>query len=162
LPSQRTDDAIAPDSIASGRAGFRQRYEAHRQRQAADAARDEMARDLVRQWDRLTDDYSNALPGLEVDPSFGNARARLVQFGQTLEKQPEAVTALRERGSAFGVEKDSSLAWVVAHQKPAQAVIGLMDTAESDMRRQLTIAAEQEALRQTQERNMSRDHGMSL
>ncbi|WP_408860026.1 Ti-type conjugative transfer relaxase TraA [Acidiphilium sp.] len=158
----RAAGMIEQEAIASGRAGFRQRYEAHRQRQAAETARDEKARGLVRQWDRLTDDYNKALPGLEADPALGGARARLLQFGQTLRDHPEAATALRQRGSAFGVEEGSNLARVLAHQQPVRAITGLMESAEKDMRRQLTLAAEREIARKVQERTLSRDRGMSL
>ena len=108
---------VPAQAIASGRAAFRQRYEAHQQRQAADAARDEKARDLAHQWDRLMDEYTKALPGLEVDPALGGTRARLLQFGRTLRAHPEAATALRQRGPAFGVGERSDLARVfVARQ----------------------------------------------
>lgn len=158
----RAAGMIEQEAIASGRAGFRQRYAAHRQLQAAEAARDEKARGLVRQWDRLMDDYNEALPGLEADPALGGARARLLQFGQTLRDHAEAASALRQRGPAFGVEEGSNLAWVVAHQQPARAIAGLMESAETDMRRQLALAAEREAARKLQERTLSRDRGMSL
>ena len=161
-PPERANDATGQDSIASGRAGFRQRYEAHRQRQAAEAARDETARDLVRQWDRLTDDYTKALPGLEADPELGGARSRLLQFGQTVRDHPEAVMALRERGPAFGLEDGSTLASVLANRQPAQAINRLMETAETAMRHQLTLEIELEAARKEQERTVSRDYGMSL
>jgi Ti-type conjugative transfer relaxase TraA len=163
-PSQSPVPAGAtpePDSIASGRASFRQRYEAHRQRQAAEAARDEMARDLVRQWNRLTKDYRQALPGLETDPELGGARSRLLQFGRTVREHPEAVSVLRERGPEMGLEKGSTLASVLASRQPAQAIDKLMRIAEAGMRHQLTLAAEQQAARQAKERALSRGQGMS-
>ncbi|HQT90042.1 MAG TPA: Ti-type conjugative transfer relaxase TraA, partial [Acidiphilium sp.] len=158
----RAENAIAPDSIESGRAGFRQRYEAHRQRQAAEAARDEIALDLVGQWNRLTDDYHKALPGLEAEPDLGGARGRLLQFAQTLRDNPEVVTVLRERGPAFGVEEGAPLEWVVAHPQPAHAIADMMGRAETETRWQLTLASEQEAVRKEQRKTVSRDHGMSL
>ncbi|MCF3948604.1 Ti-type conjugative transfer relaxase TraA [Acidiphilium iwatense] len=158
----RAAETIEQDAIASGRAGFRQRYEAHRHRQAAEAARDDKARDLVRQWDRLTDEYNKALPGLEADPALGGARSRLLQFGQTLRDHPEAAGALRQRGPAFGVEEGSTLARVLAHEQPARVITGLMERAENTMRRQLALEAEREAARKLQERTLSRDRGMSL
>ncbi len=157
----RAETAIEPDSIASGRAGFRQRYEAHLQRQAAEAARDEMARGLVGQWGRLTDDYKKALPSLKADPTLGGARERLLQFGQILRDNPDVVKVLRERGLAFGIRDESNLAKVITDPQTAHAIHGLMERAETNMRRQLTVAAEREAARKEQERTMSRDRGMS-
>ncbi|MDX5933078.1 Ti-type conjugative transfer relaxase TraA [Acidiphilium acidophilum] len=155
-------EMIEHDAITTGRAAFRQRYEAHRQRQADDAARDEKARDMVRQWDRLTDEYNKALPGLEANPAFGGAQARLLQFGQTLRDHPEAATALRQRGPVFGVEEGSNLAWVLAHQQPVRAITSLMEGVEKGIRRHLALEAEREAVRKLQERTLSQDYGMSL
>lgn len=158
----RAENAIASDSIESGRAGFRQRYEAHRQRQAAEVARDEMALDLVDQWNRLTDDYHKALLGLDADPDLGGAREQLLQFAQTLQDNPDVVTVLRERGPAFGIEDGSLLAGVVAHAQLVNAIADMMGHAETDTRRQMTLAAEQEVARKEQEKTVSRNHGMSL
>ena len=153
---------VPAQAIASGRAAFRQRYEAHQQRQAADAARDEKARDLAHQWDRLMDEYTKALPGLEVDPALGGTRARLLQFGRTLRAHPEAATALRQRGPAFGVGERSDLARVLADQQPERAITSLMERAETEMRGHLALEAAREVARKQREQTLSRDRGMSL
>lgn len=153
---------VPAQAIASGRAAFRQRYEAHQQRQAADAARDEKARDLAHQWDRLMDEYTKALPGLEVDPALGGTRARLFQFGRTLRAHPEAATALRQRGPAFGVGERSDLARVLADQQPERAITSLMERAETEMRGHLALEAAREVARKQREQTLSRDRGMSL
>jgi hypothetical protein len=148
-------------AVASGRAGFRERYEAHKRQQAFEAARDEQARGLVREWDRLTAAYNKTLPGLETDPTLGGARARLARFGDALQAYPDAAQALRERGSAFGVGKDSNLARVLADQQPARAIASLMNEVEKNVRHDLKLAAEREAAQQLQ-KSLSRGRGMSL
>lgn len=154
---QRTAEAQA---IASGRAGFRERYAAHKRQQAADAAqaiRDEQARGLVRQWETLTGAYRKALPEMERDPTLGGTRVQLLRFGDVLRSQPDAVQALRERGPAFGVVQDSPLAQVLASGEPILAIMSQLDNAETAMRERLRQQAE-ERLRQSR----SRDSGMSM
>ncbi len=160
LAPLRADDVVPEQAVASGRAGFRERYEAHKRQQALEAARDEQARGLVREWGRLTGEYNKALPGLEADPSLGGARARLLQFGDALQAYPDATQALRERGPAFGILESSPLARVLADKQPVRAITGLMHGVETTMRDHLKQQAEQEAARQL-ERNLSRGRGMS-
>ena len=137
-------EVLRPE-VEAGRAGFRERYEAHKRQQAAEAARDEQARALVREWGRLTKDYNQALPGLEADPSLGGARARLLRFGDALQAHPDALRALRERGRAYGVEDNSTLARVVADRQPGRVIAGLMNGVEANVRRDLKLAAERAA-----------------
>ena len=162
LAPSHAADAVPEQAVASGRAGFRERYAAHKQQQALEAARDERARGLVREWGRLTDAYNKALPGLGADPGLGGARARLLGFGETLQAYPDAAQALRERGSVFGILKGSPLARVLADQQPARAITGLMNGVETTMRDHLKQVAEREAA-QALERSLSRGrgHGMS-
>ena len=162
LAPSRADEAVPAQAVASGRAGFRDRYEAHKRSQALAAARDEQAHGLVREWGRLTDAYNKALPRLEADPAFGAARAQLLGFGATLQAHPAAAQALRERGTAFGILKGSPLARVLADQQPARAITGLMNGVETTMRDHLKQQAEREAALQL-ERSLSRGrgHGMS-
>jgi Ti-type conjugative transfer relaxase TraA len=160
LAPSHAADAVPAQAVASGRAGFRERYAAHKQQQALEAARDERARDLVREWGRLTDAYNKALPGLGADPGLGGARARLLGFGETLQAYPDAAQALRERGSAFGILGGSPLARVLAAKQPARAITGLMNGVETAMRDRLKQQAER-VVAQELERSASRGHGMS-
>jgi Ti-type conjugative transfer relaxase TraA len=162
LAPSHAADAVPEQAVASGRAGFRERYEryaAHKQQQALEAARDEQARGLVRQWVRLTGEYNKALPGLGADPSLGGARVRLLGFGETLQAYPDAAQALRERGSVFGILKGSPLALVLADQQPARAITGLMNGVEKTMRDHLKQQAERETAQQL-ERSASQGLGM--
>ena len=145
---QDAREAEQQREILAGRAGFRERYGAHRQRQATERA-ERQARALVGEWDRLTRAFDAALPGLEADPAaVRNARKPLLEFGRALGGQPEAAGVLRERGAAFGVGERPSLARVLSARQPEQAVARIMDSAETDMRAHLRAAAEQEAARQ--------------
>ena len=135
------------EAVATGRAGFRERFEAHRQQQAR--ARDEAAaRELVGQWDRLLTAYNAVLPKLEADPALGGTREQLAQFGRGVREQPGAVRVLREQGEAFGMAERPNLAVIVADREPERVVAGIMGKAEDGMREQLRAAAELEAARQ--------------
>jgi Ti-type conjugative transfer relaxase TraA len=135
------------EAVAAGRAGFRERFEAHRRQQAQ--ARDEAAaRELVGQWDRLLTAYNAALPKLEADPALGGVRELLAQFGRGVREQPGAVRVLREQGEAFGMAERSNLLRIVADPEPERMVAGIMAKAEDGMREQLRAAAELEAARQ--------------
>jgi hypothetical protein len=149
-------DAAPEQAIASGRAGFRDRYEAHKRQQAVEAARNEQAQDLVRQWAHLTEAYNKALPDLEADQSLGGTRARLLQFGDAVQAHPDAAQALRERGAAFGIAEGSPLAQVLADRRPSQTIAELMEGVEETMRDHL----KQQAVERL-ERSLSRGHGMS-
>jgi Ti-type conjugative transfer relaxase TraA len=150
------EQAIASGRASAGRAGFRERYEAHKRQQAVEAARDEQARGLVRQWGQLAEAYNKALPELEADPSLGGTRARLLQFGDAMQVYPDATQALRERGPDFGIEKDSPLAQVLADRQPSRAITELMNGVEETMRDHL----KQQAVERLEQR-LSRGHGMS-
>jgi len=144
-------DAGLAETVATGRAGFRERFEAHRRQQAQ--ARDEAAaRELVGQWDRVLSAYNAALPKLETDPALGGTREQLAQFGRGVREQPGAVRVLREGGEAFGLADRPNLARIVADREPERVVAGIMTAAEDGMRAQIKAAAEQEAVRQQQER----------
>jgi len=135
-------------AVALGRAGFRERFEAHR-RQQAQAARDEAAaRDLVEAWERLLGAYNTALPGLERDPALGGTRAELARFARGLGEQPGAVQMLREQGAAFGMAERPNLARVLADPQPEQVVAGILAKAEDGMRAHLKEVAQQEIARQ--------------
>ena len=140
-------------AISAGRAGFRERYAAHQRQQAA-AERDKAAQTLVRDWKRLIQEYSAALPRLEADPALGGTRERLLQFGQALRDQPEVVKRLREDGAAFGLSATSNLTRVLADAQPERVIAGIVEKAETGMRAQLKVQAElkaqaeREALRQ--------------
>ena len=135
------------DVVATGRAGFRERFEAHRRQQAQ--ARDEAAaRELVGQWDRMLTAYNAALPKLGADPALGGTREQLAQFGRGVREQPGAARVLREQGEAFGMAERPNLARIVADKEPERVVAGIMAKAEDGMREQLRAAAELEAVRQ--------------
>ena len=135
------------DVVATGRAGFRERFEAHRRQQAQ--ARDEAAaRELVGQWDRVLTAYNAALPKLEADPALGGMREQLAQFGHGVREQPGAARVLREQGEAFGMAERPNLARIVADREPERVVAGIMAKAEDGMREQIRAAAELEAVRQ--------------
>jgi hypothetical protein len=139
------------ETVATGRAGFRERFEAHRRQQAQ--ARDEAAaRELVGQWDRLLTAYNAALPKLEADPALGGTRKQLAQFGRSVREQPGAVRVLQEQGEAFGMAERPNLARIVADRAPERVVAGIMATAEDGMREQIRAAAELEAVRRQEER----------
>jgi len=151
--------------IMAGRAGFRERYEAHRHRQAAER-QEQQARALVSGWERLVQGYQAALPGLEADPTLGGARERLLRFGLAVREQPEVAQVLRERGAAFGMEERPNLRRVLSAQKPEQVIAGIMETVETDMRAHLRAVAEQEAARKRelakQQQRSSPSQGMSM
>ena len=135
------------ETVATGRAGFRERFEAHRQQQAW--ARDEAAaRELVGQWDRVLTAYNAALPKLEADPALGGTREQLAQFVRGVREQPGAVRVLREQGEAFGMVERPNLARIVADREPERVVTGIMTKAEDRMREQIRAAAELEVARQ--------------
>jgi hypothetical protein len=159
-PHPAPERGPSADEIAAGLAGFRERFELHKRQQAAALARDEQARMLVSQWDRLAGDYKKALPGLEADPSLGGARANLLAFGHGLRNHPEAVAALRERGPEFGIKLDGTLARVLADKEPGRVITGLVEGAEKTMWNHLKLAAEREAARVLKQ-SLSRGFGMS-
>ena len=135
------------DVVATGRAGFRERFEAH-QRQQAQARDEAAARELVGQWDRMLTAYNAALPKLGTDPALGGMREQLALFGRDVREQPGAVRVLQEQGEAFGMAERPNLARIVADREPEQVVAGIMVKAEDGMREQLRAAAELEAARQ--------------
>ena len=136
------------EAVAAGRAGFRERFEAHRRQQQAQVRDETAARELVGQWDQLLTAYNAVLPKLETDPTLGGVREQLTQFGRGVREQPGAVRMLREQGKAFGMAERSNLARIVADPEPERVVAGIMAKAEQGMREQLRAAAELEAARQ--------------
>ncbi len=140
------------DVVATGRAGFRERFEAHRRQQQAQARDETAARELVGQWDRVLAAYNAALPKLEADPALGGTREQVVQFGRGVREQPGAARVLREQGEAFGMAERPNLARIVADREPERVVAGIMAKAEDGMREQLRAAAEREIARQHEER----------
>jgi len=147
-PPRPAPDPGLAQAVALGRAGFRERFEAHRRQQAQAAQDAAAARDLVGSWERLLGAYNAALPGLERDPVLGGTRAELVRFARGLEGQPGAVQVLREQGAAFGMAERPNLARVLADPQPERVVAGIMAVAEDGMRAELKQAAEQEIARQ--------------
>jgi len=159
----RPREVVAAREIEAGRAGFRARFEAHRQHQAAEAARNKEAHGLVREWTRLSEAYTKALPGLETDPTLaGQARVALLGFAWTLDRHSEAAQRLRARGHDFGVKEGSALAQVLASPDAGRAIERLMAGAEERMRAHLAREAERAAVRKQQERSVSRGRGMSM
>ena len=160
-PSSRPAPDLA-QAAAAGRAGFRDRFEAHKRQQAQ--ARDEAAaRALVGQWDRLLVAYNVALPKLEADPVLDGMREQLAQFGRGVREQPGAVRVLREQGGAFGMAERPNLARIVADREPERVVAGIMAAAEAGMRAPLsaTRAAAREAARQREAPAPRPSRGMS-
>jgi len=146
-PRPAPDPGLVP-AVALGRAGFRERFEAHRRQQAQAAQDQAAARDLVETWGRLLGAYNTALPGLERNPALGGTRDELVQFARGLGEQPGAVRVLRKQGEAFGMAERPNLARVLADPQPERVVAGIMAVAEDGMRAELKQAAEQEIARQ--------------
>nr|GBR74045.1 hypothetical protein AA700_0219 [Acidiphilium acidophilum DSM 700] len=159
----RPREVVAAREIEAGRAGFRARFEAHRQQQAVEVARYKEAHGLVREWTRLSETYNKALPGLEADPAVvGEARAALQGFARTLDRHAEAAQRLRTWGRDFGIREGSALAQVLAAPDAGRAIGRLIDGAEEQMRGHLALEAERAAARKQQERSLSRDRGMSM
>ena len=137
---QEAREAEQQREILAGRAGFRDRYGAHRQRQAAE----KQAHVLVGEWDRLIGAYNAALPGLKADPAtLEDARKRLLRFDGVLGEQSEAAQVLRERGAAFGLEERPNLRRVLSSPQPERVITEVMAGAEASMRQELRVAAEQ-------------------
>jgi hypothetical protein len=111
----------------------------------------------VRQWEQLADAYNKALPELERDPNLGGTRVPLLRFGDALQSHPDAAQALRERGAAFGIEKDSPLAQVLADRQPSRTIGKLMNGVEEAMHAHL----KEQAAEQLEQRR-SRGRGMSM
>lgn len=151
---QRPVSLVPEQAIASGRASFRERYAAHKRQQVADAVRDAQARDLVRQWGQLTEAYLKALPDLEREPSLWGTRVKLRGFADVLQDHPDAVQALRERGSTYGVAEQSPLAQVVADPQPLRVIDAIITETEKGMRERLRQQAVE------RERSRSWDRGM--
>ncbi len=136
------------EAVATGRAGFRERFEGHRRQQQAQAWDETAARELVGQWDHVLTAYNAALPKLGTDPALGGTREQLAQFGRGVREQPGAARVLREQGEAFGMAERPNLARIVADREPERVVAGIMAKAEDGMREQFRAAAELEAVRQ--------------
>jgi len=147
-PARPARDEELAQAVALGRAGFRERFEAHRRQQAQAAQDQAAARDLVGSWERLLEAYNTALPGLERDPALGGTRAELARFARGLEGQSGAVRVLREQGAAFGMAERPNLARVLADPQPERVVAGILAKAEDGMRAHLKEVAQQEIARQ--------------
>jgi len=147
-PPRPAPDPGLAQAVALGRAGFRERFEAHRRQQAQVAQDQAAARDLVGLWERLLGAYNTALPGLERDPALGGTRAELARFACGLGEQPGAVRVLREQGAAFGMAERPNLARVLADPQPERVVAGILAKAEDGMRAHLREVAEHEIARQ--------------
>ena len=148
--------------VAAGRAGFRDRYAAHQQQRQQAAERDQQAHGLVRQWDGLVKDYTDALPGLGTDPKLDAARARLVAFGQEVRRRPDLVAVLRERDAEFGVAERPTLHGVLGHAQPERAIAHFLEVAESIMRRQQQDQVRQREAELDQARRPTRSRGPSV
>ncbi len=135
-------------AVEAGRAGFRERYEAHQRERKAAAERESQARRLVRAWDQGVAAYSKALPGLEADATLGGTREHLEQLGRVMKERPAVVQVLRERGAEFGLGERPGLAQVVSGARPERAIAEMIQAAEAGMRVQLRQQAELEAVRQ--------------
>ena len=155
-PPRPAPDPGLAQAVALGRAGFRERFEAHRRQQAQVAQDQAAARDLVGLWERLLGAYNTALPGLERDPALGGTRAELVRFARGLGEQPGAVRVLREQGEAFGMAERPNLARVLADPQPERVVAGIVEAAEAGMRVQLQERAAQQQAAQEAAREASR------
>jgi Ti-type conjugative transfer relaxase TraA len=155
-PPRPAPDPGLAQVVAAGRAGFRERFEAHRRQQAQAAQDQAAARDLVGSWERLLGAYNTALPGLERDPALGGTRAELVRFARGLGEQPGAVRVLREQGEAFGMTERPNLARMLADPQPERVVAGIVEAAEAGMRVQLQERAAQQQAAQEAAREASR------
>ncbi len=161
-------DAELARVIAAGRAGVRERFEAHQRQQAelkvqAQARQDEAtARELVGTWDRLLRSYNAALPGLEADPALGGTRAALEAFARGLDQQHGAKRVLRTQGEAFGLAERPNLARVAAAEQPERVVAGVMAAAEDGLRAHLKEEAEKEAARQREQARLRPSRGMGM
>ncbi len=144
-PARPARDEELAQAVALGRAGFRERFEAHRRQQAADEA---SARELVGRWDRLLGGFRDALPRLDADPAYGPAREALLGFGQEVRGQPGAMAVLRERGAAFGMGDRPILAQVLADARPERVVGEVVEAAEAVTRARLQEQAQERAVQE--------------
>ncbi len=144
-PARPARDEELAQAVALGRAGFRERFEAHRRQQAQRAADEAGARTLVGRWDRLLGGFRDALPRLDADPAYGPAREALLGFGQEVRGQPGAVAVLRQGGEAFGMGDRPILAQVLADARPEQVVGEVVEAAEAVTRARLQEQAQERA-----------------
>lgn len=135
------------ESVAQGRARFRDGFAAYQRQQAQKVADEVGARDLVGRWDQVVSGLTTVLPRLDTDPAYGPARKAVLEFGRELTAQPGAVAVLRERGEAFGMKERPTLAGVVADAEPERAVGVIVEGAETKIRAQLQERAQQQAAR---------------
>ncbi len=144
-PARPARDEELAQAVALGRAGFRERFEAHRRQQAQRAADEAGARALVGQWDRLLTGFRDALPRLDADPAYGPAREALLGFGQEVRGQPGAVAVLRQGSEAFGIGDRPILAQVLADARPERMVGEVVEAAEAVTRARLQEQAQERA-----------------
>jgi hypothetical protein len=144
-PARPARDEELAQAVALGRAGFRERFEAHRRQQAQRAADEAGARELVGRWDRLLGGFRDALPRLDADPAYGPAREALLGFGQEVRGQPGAAAALRQGGEAFGMGDRPILAQVLADARPERVVVEIVEAAEAVTRARLQEQAQERA-----------------
>ena len=172
--------APAPDArpdVAAGRAQFEERRarlkagKTRFQESAAVHRQDRQmatARDWVRDWYRLARDFYQALPGMDREPAYGQARTQLLaharllgdeqpRLKQMLTEQPELTAPPSDQASELGQKALQALQLALGTPQPAQAITGMVEYLENDQRTELREQqrkAEMEARDQTrQQRN---------
>ncbi len=144
-----------------GKARFQEGYAAHEEDRGL-----AVARDWVRDWYRLAQDFYRALPGLDRGPAYDQARMHLLAhalalddeqrgLARMLRERPELMAAPPERGDQLGRTAEQALWYAMGHSPPSQAVAGIVSYSESEQRaqvqqqqRQAEIEARELALRQ--------------
>lgn len=142
------------DTLAEGRARFEERrsqfqrgkqrflegYAAHEQDRRMAAVRD-----WVRDWYRLARDFYQALPALDRDASYDQARTDLLKHAhalddekspvrQMLHERPELAVVPPEQGDELGRTAEQALRFAVRQSPSSQAVTGIVTYAETEQR----------------------------
>jgi ATP-dependent exoDNAse (exonuclease V) alpha subunit len=142
----------APADMEEGRARFREGYAARRlERERADAGT-MSERELIDDWDRRVARYRTALPQLDHDAAYAEARDHLMSFATVVLEQPALVATLQERGDAFGVTGRPLLRRLIASAEPAQDLARIIEDSERSLR------AQRQALQDREEPRIENRH----
>ena len=129
--------------LKAGKTRFQESAAVHRQdRQMA------TARDWVRDWYRLARDFYQALPGMDREPAYGQARTQLLaharllgdeqpELRRMLTEQPELTAPPSDQASELGQKALQALQLALGTPQPAQAITGMVEYLENDQRAEL-------------------------
>lgn len=136
------------------RAAFEERrawYKSGKQRfqESASAHREDhelaKARDWVRDWYQLAEDFYQTLGGSDQDKAYRRARKKLLAHvsaldgenpgtGRALRDHPEIAEVPSDQGSKAGPTARDALRLVLQAQKPSEAVAGIVEYIEAEQR----------------------------